>query len=39
LQDKSSIISEYKVLKDYGAKVVKAMTAEQIRNAVIFDLL
>lgn len=38
LQDKSSIISDYKILKDYGAKVAKTMTAEQMRNTVISDL-
>lgn len=38
LQDKSSLISDYKVLKDYGGKVAKTLTAEQMRNSVLNEL-
>jgi hypothetical protein len=38
LQDKKSIIENYKTLANYGAKVTKSIYAEEIRQIVLNEL-
>lgn len=39
LQDNKSNIDNFKILSNYGAKIAKAITANEIRNTVLNDLL
>jgi len=39
LQDNKSNLDNFKILYNYGAKIVKAITANEIRNTVLNDLL
>lgn len=39
LQDKKSVLEKYKILSDYGSKVVKAISAQEMRDIVINELL
>jgi len=39
LQDKKSTIEKYKTLTNYGAKVSKAITANEMRDSVVHDLM
>lgn len=39
LQDKNSIIENYKTLTNYGAKVFKTLTAKEMRDSVINEII
>lgn len=39
LQDKTAVMENFKILENYGAKVAKAMTAAEMRNIVLADLI
>jgi hypothetical protein len=39
LQDRKSELNKYKILSDHGSKVVKAISAQEMREIVINDLL
>lgn len=39
LQDKKAILEKFKLLSNYGAKVSKTITADDIRNSVLYDMV
>lgn len=39
LQDKKSTIDSYKTLTDYGAKLFKTLTAKEMRDSVMYEIM